>query len=131
MFRKIQPIVCAVLLVSSVLTTAGCVPLLVGAAAGAGGYAFVRGALVKQFDVPANELHQAAIKAIKSLDLTVTYDKGDRLSAKVRSEFADGKDVKIDVVAVTEETSQVKIRVGVVGDKLRSEMILSAIEKYI
>ena len=131
MFKKVQPMICAVLLISLVLTTSGCFPLLVGAAAGAGGYAFVRGALVKQFDVSATDLHQAVVKAIKSLDLDIKYDKGDRLSAKVRSEFSDGKDVKVDVVAITEETSQVKIRVGVVGDKLRSEMILSAIEKYI
>lgn len=122
---------CILLLMGFVLMTAGCIPLLVGAAAGASGYAYIRGALVKQFDVPASDLHRAAVKAVKSLNLDIKYDKGDRLSAKVRSEFTDGKDVKIDVTAITEETSQVKIRIGAFGDKLRSEMVLSAIEKYL
>ena len=131
MLRKIQSMVSVILLGGSLLTATGCVPLIVGAAAGAGGYAYVRGVLVKQFDVPASRLHQAALKAVKSLGLDVKYDKGDRLSAKIRSEFSDGKDVKIDIVAITEETSQIKIRVGTFSDKLRSEMVLSAIEKYL
>ena len=129
MFKKIRSMICVMLLMGSLFTSAGCIPLLVGAAAGAGGYAFVRGVLVKQFDVSATELHRAAVQALKSLDLSINYDKGDRLSAKVRSEFSDGKDVKIDIVAITEETSQLKIRVGAFGDKLRSEMVLSAVEK--
>ena len=131
MFKTIQKMGFAAGLMMSMLATAGCIPLIVGAAAGAGGYAYVRGVLVKQFDVSASDLHHAAIQGLKSLDLPIKYDKGDRLSAKVRSEFSDGKDVKIDIVAVTEETSQLKIRVGMVSDKLRSEMILSAIEKHL
>ena len=131
MFKTIQKVSCAVWFLGSILTMSGCIPLLVGAAAGAGGYAYIRGVLVKQFDMPASKVHQAAIKAVKSLELDIKYDKGDRLSAKVRSEFSDGKDVKIDINAITEQTSQVKIRVGMIGDKLRSEMVLTAIEKYL
>lgn len=132
MFKSIREMSLALGLGVLILTTAGCLPLIVGAAAGAGGYAYVRGVLVKQFDVSATDLHRAAVSGLKDLDLPISYDKDDRLSAKVRAEFSDGKDVKIDIVAVTEETSQIKIRIGLFGgDKLRSEMVLSAVEKHL
>jgi hypothetical protein len=118
-------------LASFALTAAGCIPLMVGAAAGVGGYAWVKGALVKDFDVPALELHKATISALKDLKVDITEDKSDRLSALVNGKFADGNKIVINIEAMTERTSRIKIRVGIIGDKDRSEMIYNAIKKRI
>ncbi|MDP2654650.1 MAG: DUF3568 family protein [Candidatus Omnitrophota bacterium] len=131
MFKMMKNSFMPMLLVGCLMSAAGCVPLILGAAAGAGGYAYVRGILVKQYEVPADQVHKAGLQGLKSLNLDIKYDKGDRLSAKIRSEFSDGKDIKIDINAITEKSAQMKIRVGMIGDKLRSEMVLTAIEKYL
>ncbi len=112
------------------VSASGCLALFLGAAAGAGGYAYVSGALEKTYTVPADELKAAAIRGIRSLDMDI-YEEGDRLFTKIRSSFADGSALKVDVKALTEKTSELKIRVGVLGDKDRSEMVLNAIEKYL
>lgn len=112
-----------------VLTASGCAALLVGAAVGVGGYAWVEGALVKDLEVPAEKLHRAASRAMRDLKLAVMEDKGDRLSAKIHAKFADGSDATISVAARTERASTLKIRVGLLGDKDKSEMISTAIEK--
>lgn len=111
------------------LASSGCVPLVIGAAAGVGGYAWVKGELVHEVAAPAEKLHRAISRAMRDLKLAVYEDKGDRLSAKITAKFADGTDVNINVEAKTERSSTVKIRVGLLGDKEKSEMIFSAIKK--
>ena len=128
MRKQFQQLILCISLVMTIPMFFGCVPLLVGAAAGAGGYAWVRGVLVKQFDVPATKLHEAALKALKNLKLPISYDKSDRITATTRSEFSDGKNISLDIRAVTEYSARITIRVGFFGDRLRSEMISDALQ---
>lgn len=118
-------------LASFVIGTAGCVPLIIGAAAGVGGYAWVKGTLTKQFDTTAVQLYQATLKGLNELDLSVQDDEHDRLSAKIVSEFSNGKSIKININALTERVARIKIRVGILGDKSKSEMILNSIQAYL
>ncbi len=129
MHKKARQFVFIFSLLLSLPAFSGCVPLLVGAAVGAGGYAWVRGAIVKQFDIPTAKLHAAALRALKDLKLPVRYDKADRITATIRSEFSDGKNISIDIRAVTEYSARITIRVGFFDDRLRSEMILDALQK--
>lgn len=117
----------SVLILSTALMTSGCF-LLVGAAVGAGGYAWVKGELEKTYEVPAERLHSATTRALRDLKLVVSENVGDRISAKIRAQFADGADVAIHIEAKTERASTVKIRVGILGDKEKSEMIIRTIE---
>lgn len=118
-------------LAGTLFFSSGCAALLVGAAAGVGGYAWVSGALVKEYPVSAEKTHQALLRALKQLDIHVTEDKGDRLSAVVRARLADGRAVKIGVDALTERSAKIRIRVGVFGDRLKSEMIVNALDKLL
>lgn len=111
------------------LSASGCVPLVIGAAAGAGGYAWYKGELSNDVNVPAEKLHKAASRAMRDLKLAVYEDKGDRLSGKIAAKFSDGTDVNITVTAKTEVASIIKIRVGVLGDKEKSEMIFTAVKR--
>lgn len=118
-------------LLALVLSASGCFALLVGAAAGAGSYAWVQGALVKEYDSSARDLHDAVVQGIKDLELEMIDDQADRISATTRARFADGKTVKVTIEAITEFSARLKIRVGTFGDKVRSEMILEAIDNNI
>lgn len=111
------------------LNVSGCIPLVVGAAVGAGGYAWIKGELVQEFNVSSLKLHAATSRAMRDLKLAVYEDKGDRLTAKVTAKFADGADVNIHIQAKTEYKSEIKIRVGILGDKEKSDAILTAIKR--
>ena len=103
--------------------------LLVGAAVGAGGVTWAKGRLQKDINTTFEKLHKATIASLKEMDLPIVVDRKDVLTAKVESRFADGKGVWIDLDKMTEYTSRIVIRVGVLGDQTRSNDILSRIEK--
>jgi len=111
------------------MTMQGCVPLVIGAAAGAGGITFVKGKLEKNFDYSVEKVHKASLAAIKSLDLFVRSDELSRHLSVTKGEFDDGKGFNVTITALTERASKIVIRVGLLGDQAKSEMILEAIEK--
>jgi len=130
MMRLSKQFILTVTLALSVVSLSGCVALVVGAAAaGAGGYAWIKGALIKEYDVSAEKLYKATKAGLDSLAMNVTDDRADRVSAVLAADFADGKKVKINIEALTEARAQIRIRVDVFGDKSKSELILQAIEK--
>lgn len=129
MIRLLRQLSLGIMAVVFLTSATGCVPLLIGAAAGAGGIAYVKGALVENIDETVEDIHQASLAALKDLGLFVTSDELNRHSVLINAEYEDGKKVVIKVDAITEYVSKITIRVGVVGDQEDSRLILNAIEK--
>jgi hypothetical protein len=107
----------------------GCAVLLLGAGAGAGvaGATYVMGKLEDEVNVPVPKAHRATVAALKSLALPIDKERGDKLAAEVESETADQKKIWISITSLTSSRSKVVIRVGLMGDELRSRQILQAI----
>ncbi len=110
---------------------AGCLWLAVGATGGAAGAVYVMGKLEEEFTQPVPTVHKAAAAGIKDLDLPILEDKGDKVTAHLESEFADGKHVWIDLDLVADSRTKITIRVGVMGDEVRSRKILAAIKRHL
>ncbi len=127
MFKRFQSFTAVFALLAAMITASGCFWLVAGAAAGAAGYAWVSGALVKEFNVSTEQLHEATIRALRDLEMPIKKDDYDRLTATLKSEFADGQDVVIRIDAITEKASKIQIRVGMLGNKNRSEIIYNTI----
>jgi hypothetical protein len=108
-----------------------CVPLLVGAAAGAGGMSYAKGALSKNFEANVEKTHKATLKALKGLKLFIKSEELNKHDAMVKAEFEDGEEAKVFIDAVTEHVSKVTIRVGFMGDRDASQVILNAIQKQL
>ncbi len=109
----------------------GCAALLLGGAAGAGSVVYVKGQLKEDMNASVPSVYAASISALKELNLPITEDKHDNLSAKVKSRFADGQDVWIDVEYLSVESSKLTIRVGVMGDERKSRQILDAVHRHL
>ncbi|MBF0345347.1 MAG: DUF3568 family protein [Nitrospirae bacterium] len=107
----------------------GCAAAVVGAGVGVGTYAYVSGKLTYSFDRPVLAVHGATVKALKHLKLPIIEDKSDSVSAVLKSKFADGDDINIDIKAQSERSSTIAIRVGVFGDEKKSLIILDEIKK--
>ena len=122
-----------IILFSTLLLTlcfsSGCLALVVGAAAGAGGIAYVKGALEKNFDKPVLAVHKASLSTLKNLKMTIKEEKLDQHKGTIKAEDSAGKSVTIESEALTEKSSKITIRFGVFGDESRSQMILNAIQK--
>ena len=118
-----------VLLIGVTLTTQGCFPLLVGAAAGAGGVSYVKGITEKNVDYSVKKVHKATLKALKKLKYFISSDEESRHLAVVKAEFKDGKKFTVEIKALTERASKIIVKTGVLGSEEKSRMVLNAIEK--
>ncbi|MDR4460124.1 MAG: DUF3568 domain-containing protein [Nitrospirales bacterium] len=107
----------------------GCAVVLLGAGAGAGvaGATYVMGKLEDEVNASVPKVQQASVAALKSLALPVDKQRGDKLAAELESETADQKKVWISITSLTSSRSKIVIRVGLMGDEIRSRQILEAI----
>ncbi len=117
------------LLGAACLSSAGCFAVAVGAVAGAGGVIWAKGALNKEYSESLEKVYRATKVAMGKLDLPLLLDRKDELSAKIESEFSDGKKIWIEVEYVSKYTTKVSIRVGTLGDELRSREISDMINQ--
>ena len=111
------------------MTMAGCIPLLIGAAAGVGGMTFVKGKLVHNVDHTVDQVHKASLKALKDLDLFVISDELNKRSSVTKAEYENGEKISVFIDVLTERSSKITIRVGTFGDHEESQAILNLILK--
>ncbi|MCD6338640.1 MAG: DUF3568 family protein [Verrucomicrobia bacterium] len=107
--------------------TAGCVGLAVGAAAGAGGYAYYKGELKSAEGYPLDAVWEATQKAVRRLELVIEESARDALEAKLDAKSAAGKKIHTRLKRLGERATELRIRVGVLGDKTLSRQIRDAI----
>jgi len=124
--KLIWKLVAMTVFVGVLCSTSGCL-LLVGAGAGAGSAAYYMGKLEDEVNAPVDDVHDAAIDGLKDLEMPILKDQGDKLSGKVESVTADDRNVWIYIDSLTPSRSKITIRVGYIGDEVRSQQILKAI----
>jgi len=114
------------LLFLTMFLASGCFALFLGAGAVVG-VVYVKGKLVQNVDYPVSEVHQQGLFALKDLGVYVFDDELNVHSANISGEFEDGEAVLIEIIALTDKTSEIRIRVGVFGHRIRSQKILNTI----
>lgn len=119
----------------SLLVSVGCVgvlPFVVGAGAGAGGYAWYRGYLKKSYHADVPTAAMATEKALKDMGFAVESSKVDRFSARIKGTRATGEKfiVALDRDEKTDLTD-VKVRVGIPGNPQLAEEVHTEIQRLI
>jgi hypothetical protein len=113
------------------LTCSGCFALAVGAAGGAAGAVYVLGKVTDEVNHEVPVVHAAVIQAMNDLGLKPSEDRADKLTAHIKSEFADGADIWIDMQSIGEGRTKLSVRVGVTGDEVRARKIHEAIKRHL
>ncbi|UJS18034.1 MAG: DUF3568 domain-containing protein [Candidatus Jettenia sp.] len=98
-------------------------------AAAAGTAAYTLGELRSMEQVSLDRTWQAAQKAVEDLEYTVTSREKDALAANLIARGAGDKKIEINLRKVSEEMTEVKIRVGTFGDESLSRLVLKRIKK--
>jgi hypothetical protein len=120
----------AALMVSLLALTNGCI-LVVGAAAGVAGYAYVDGEIKTTEAASLNQSWDASLAAMKDLEFTVTEKSKDALSGNVTAQTADNKTVKIKLKYISNTSTEIRIRVGTFGDENLSRTVLNKINSHL
>ena len=93
------------------------------AAVGAGTYAYVKGDLSRNYDASMDRTWQAAVQAVEELKLTTESKEHDAFNGVIKGKMADGKSFKINLKRLGENSTEVGVRIGTFGDRVRSEAI--------
>ena len=106
----------------------GCMLLAVGAGA-AGSVAYVRGDLEAVEAKKLESVYEAAKKALEQLELSISKDTKDAMSAEITARDSQDKKITVKLAAATEDSTKLSIRFGVFGDETKSRMIHDQIKK--
>jgi len=113
---------------------AGCAPLFflgAGAAAGIAGYKFHHGALEVIFQAPFIDTWDAALKALKEMEIEIAGATHDMTSGSISGRKADNTPVRIYLKYRTSRETEALIRVGPLGDRDASEAVKENIRKVL
>jgi hypothetical protein len=66
---------------------------------------------------------EATIKSVEELKLTIESQKHDGLSGVIKGKMADEKSFEINLKRIGENLTEVGVRIGTFGDRVRSEAI--------
>ena len=106
----------------------GCAALLVG---GAGGVVYYKGTLREDLDVPLDDVWEASMSTVEEMELDITGKAKDWLAGTIVALSAYGEEVKIVLKALPGEKTRVAIRIGVLGDREASRILLDAINEQL
>lgn len=109
----------------------GCVALAAGAAAGAGTVSYIRGEYVENFPSTTDKVRNTLQGAAREQRLAFINERieGDKQIMTFRDE-ADDKWV-ITIVPLTTNSSQIRIRVGVLGDEAKSRAFADRVKRIL
>lgn len=113
------------------LFQAGCAAFLVGAGVAGAGVVWHKGRLQETVNARVPAVYRAAKAGLRDLNINITEDRYDSLTAEVRGVLADGKKVWVDAKSVDPSSTKLTIRVGVLGDKTFSLRVRDAIKRHL
>jgi hypothetical protein len=128
---KRQELLLVLLLAVCPLVLTGCLAAAAvggAAAAGAGTVAYIKGELKATEEASMDKTWKATVGAVDELNFLVINKIKDAVSAELEAKTADNKTVKIELKRVTENLTDISIRIGTFGDETLSRYILSKIE---
>jgi uncharacterized protein YebE (UPF0316 family) len=125
--KKIIIFVFVAFLISNIY---GCL-FVAGAAGGVGTAVWLGDKLTEQVNVPYDRAVNAARKGLRSLRLAIDKETKNKDVTQFLAKYTDGKQIWVDIRPVTEASSKVEVRVGVVHpDKEAADKIIKQIMRY-
>jgi hypothetical protein len=111
----------------------GCAPPIIIASAGvsalqAGTEAFINGRLEAAQLAPLQTVYEASLGALRDMEINVAHEILRRNAAGVEARDLQGREIQIDLVAVSPKVTKLRIRIGVWGDQAISRLILGQIQ---
>jgi hypothetical protein len=114
------------LLCCLMMGVSGCAAVIaagVGVGVGFGTYKYLEGNLQRDYIGPPDKLWQATLTAMDDLQVASEVQERDYFGGLVKGIMHDGTKITIKMKRLTDNSTEVGVRVGVFGDMKRSEVI--------
>ena len=108
----------------------GCALFVAGAGA-AGAYAYVNGELRREYAAPLDPSMAATVRALEALKIQVGETHLSPSGATIGARGGDGTKVQVALEPMASDRTLARIRIGIFGDRDRSEQIAEEIQKQL
>ena len=125
---KNQQVILALLAIGATVLLGGCM-LAAGGAGAAGTVAYVKGDLEAVEAKKLDTVYDATKKALEQLELSVSVDTKDKISATIIARDSSDKKITVKLSAATEDSTNISIRFGAFGSETKSGMVLDKIKE--
>ena len=95
------------------------------------GTTYQYGTMEGYFEAPLDKVHTVCEKAIKNLELTKVNSTKDAIFSTYEVKNAKDDTIKISFERIADRTTKIKIKVGLLGDKVYSQAIYDNIKKLL
>jgi len=95
----------------------------VAAGAAAGTYLFVKGNLKRTYEAPVERVWAVTVQSVEELKLATESKKHDAFGGEIKGKMADGTSFTIELKRLGEKSTEVGVRIGTFGDRVKSEAI--------
>jgi hypothetical protein len=120
----------AITAIALLINASGCVFLLVGAVGAIGTATWLEGKLSQDFNVPFDRMIAGVKKGLASLKLEVAKETRKETVCQLISNYYDGRMIWVDIHRISDNLSQVEVRVGAMGDQYEARKIMGKIRHY-
>ena len=81
--------------------------------------------------VPIEKAHKAAIAGLADLSLKPVNNRVDKITGLLDGFLADGTSFEVQLEALGETVTRMRVRCGMIGDRDRSNQLFRAIERHL
>jgi hypothetical protein len=117
-------------LLAVLMCAIGCA-VAVGAAAGAGGFYYIRGEVVRDYDTTMDGADAAIMFTMRSFEFKGISSTKDGLKGKYRARQADDSPVHIHAKMKEDGRIQIRVRIGKIGSRDSGVAFHERLEKHI
>ncbi len=114
-----------------VLLFSGCPAFLLGGAAAGAAGAYYLGELTATRNTTLTQAWLASESALEELGIVVISKERDGLTGVIYAKGAEEKTIRIHLKKIFDDVTEIKVRVGTLGDEMQSRIILERIENYL
>ena len=124
---KVKQIIMVAILGGAAFSINGCTAILLGGGDEMAGN--IRGDLVAMMEEDMKAVYNASLKALNELEMDVASKEINGLESKIVAYNSEAKKVEITLKRTEYDYTKLRIRIGILGDKMQSVMIYDWIKK--
>ena len=101
----------------------GCLFAVAGSTGAVGTFVWLNGNLTRNYGQPLETAWEGTLHAVRNLKLKVVESKVDGFNGFIRIDTVKGEEIHINLERWTNVETKITVRVGVLGDRNKSERI--------
>lgn len=108
----------------------GC-PALIGAGIGVGTYRIIQGDLSRLYKTSYDRAWDAALMTLEEMGMTLVEETRGETEGKIEAKRFDGSPVRVIIKSKALDVTQLRVRIGPVGDRAKGEIFHEQFRKNV